>query len=51
VGEEAWSIVDPNIDSWAPGSAPTFPNYDAGTWGPVAADELLGREGRRWRRI
>jgi len=48
--EEAWSIVDPIIDSWAAGPAPEFPNYDAGTWGPPAADELLGRDGRHWRR-
>ena len=49
--EEAWSIVDPIVDSWADEPPPVFPNYDAGTWGPAAADELLTREGRRWRRI
>jgi glucose-6-phosphate 1-dehydrogenase len=49
--EEAWGIVDPIIDAWASGPPPEFPNYDAGTWGPKAADELLAREGRRWRRI
>ena len=49
--EEAWSIVDPIIEAWAEGPPPQFPNYDAGTWGPVEADELLAREGRRWRRI
>jgi glucose-6-phosphate 1-dehydrogenase len=49
--EEAWSIVDPIVDSWADAPAPEFPNYDAGTWGPEAADELLARDGRRWRRI
>ncbi|HEX5149105.1 MAG TPA: glucose-6-phosphate dehydrogenase [Candidatus Limnocylindrales bacterium] len=49
--EEAWSIVDPIIDAWAEAPEPGFPNYDAGTWGPAAADELLAREGRRWRRI
>ena len=49
--EEAWSIVDPIIDNWATSPAPDFPNYDAGTWGPAAADELLAREGRKWRRI
>jgi len=49
--EEAWGIVDPIISAWADGPAPTFPNYDAGTWGPDAADELLARDGRRWRRI
>jgi glucose-6-phosphate 1-dehydrogenase len=49
--EEAWSIVDPIIDAWTGSPAPDFPNYDAGSWGPDAADELLAREGRRWRRI
>jgi glucose-6-phosphate 1-dehydrogenase len=49
--EEAWGIVDPLIDAWAASPAPDFPNYDAGTWGPPEADELLAREGRRWRRI
>jgi len=49
--EEAWGIVDPLIDAWAGSPAPEFPNYDAGTWGPSAADELLAHEGRRWRRI
>jgi glucose-6-phosphate 1-dehydrogenase len=49
--EEAWSIVDPFIDDWANGDTPKFPDYEAGTWGPEQADELLGREGRRWRRI
>jgi glucose-6-phosphate 1-dehydrogenase len=49
--EEAWSIVDPFIDAWANAGPPEFPNYDAGTWGPDAADEMLAREGRRWRRI
>jgi glucose-6-phosphate 1-dehydrogenase len=49
--EEAWSIVDPIVEAWADAPAPDFPNYDAGSWGPAAADELLAREGRRWRRI
>jgi glucose-6-phosphate 1-dehydrogenase len=29
---------------------PNFPNYAAGTWGPVAADELVQRDARSWRR-
>ena len=49
--EEAWGIVDPYIDAWAGHAAPQFPNYEAGTWGPAAADEMLEREGRKWRRI
>jgi glucose-6-phosphate 1-dehydrogenase len=49
--ETAWSIVTPIIDAWASEPAPDFPNYEAGSWGPDAADELMAREGRRWRRI
>jgi glucose-6-phosphate 1-dehydrogenase len=49
--EEAWSIVDPIIDAWTQSAPPDFPNYEAGTWGPEASDELLAREGKRWRRI
>ncbi len=49
--EEAWSIIDPIIDLWASSPAPDFPDYDAGTWGPEESDEMLARDGRRWRRI
>ena len=49
--EAAWGIVDPIMDAWVNGSEPEFPNYAAGTWGPDAADQLLTREGRRWRRL
>ncbi len=49
--EEAWGIVTPIIDAWLEMPAPAFPDYEAGSWGPAAADELLAREGRRWRRI
>jgi glucose-6-phosphate 1-dehydrogenase len=49
--EAAWSIVTPIIETWASDDAPDFPNYEAGTWGPEAAHELLARDGRRWRRI
>jgi glucose-6-phosphate 1-dehydrogenase len=49
--EEAWKIVDPILDEWAAGPPPPFPNYAAGAWGPDEAEDLLGRDGRRWRRI
>jgi glucose-6-phosphate 1-dehydrogenase len=49
--EAAWSVVTPIINAWAGSAAPHFPNYAAGTWGPEEADELLNRDGRRWRRI
>jgi glucose-6-phosphate 1-dehydrogenase len=49
--EEAWGIVDPIVAHWADSEPPAFPNYEAGSWGPAAADELIERDGRRWRRI
>ena len=49
--ETAWSLVTPIIDAWLDAPAPEFPNYAAGSWGPEAADHLLERDGRRWRRI
>jgi glucose-6-phosphate 1-dehydrogenase len=47
--EEQWALVDSMIASWRR-DRPAFPNYAAGTWGPVSADELLHRDGRSWRR-
>ena len=49
--EQAWAIVDPIVAAWSEMGSPDFPNYEAGTWGPEAADDLIAREGRRWRRI
>ena len=49
--EAAWAVVTPIINAWAAMPAPHFPDYAAGTWGPEAADELMERDGRRWRRI
>jgi glucose-6-phosphate 1-dehydrogenase len=47
--EEQWSLVDAIIAAWRR-DRPSFPNYAAGTWGPAAAEELLQRDGRMWRR-
>jgi glucose-6-phosphate 1-dehydrogenase len=47
--EEQWRIADSFLGRWAD-QVPDFPNYDAGTWGPVEADELLHRDGRSWGR-
>jgi glucose-6-phosphate 1-dehydrogenase len=49
--EAAWAIVTPIHDAWVESGAPDLPNYAAGTWGPDAADELIERDGRRWRRL
>jgi glucose-6-phosphate 1-dehydrogenase len=45
--EEAWEIVDPLVAYWAEGGRPG--TYAPGSWGPASADELLRRDGRRWK--
>ena len=45
---QAWCIVEPLLEAWAEKDAP-LARYPAGTWGPRQADQLLTREGRRWR--
>jgi len=46
--EASWRIVTPILDVWSTLPARDFPNYEAGSWGPRASDELLARDGRRW---
>ncbi|HYX84212.1 MAG TPA: glucose-6-phosphate dehydrogenase [Gaiellales bacterium] len=45
--ERSWELVDPLLDLWRKGSPQV---YEAGSWGPDLADELIARDGRRWRR-
>jgi glucose-6-phosphate 1-dehydrogenase len=47
--EEQWKLVDAMVGDWKR-DRPGFPNYEAGSWGPAAADDLLRRDGRSWRR-
>ncbi len=50
--EEAWRVCNAILDGWRahPPDAESLPNYDAGTWGPAEADELIRRDGRAWHR-
>jgi glucose-6-phosphate 1-dehydrogenase len=46
--EAGWAVVAPIQEAWAKSPPPDFPNYEAGTWGPKEADELLARDGHSW---
>ncbi|MGX1807106.1 glucose-6-phosphate dehydrogenase [Nocardia sp. NPDC055321] len=46
--ELSWRILDPVLEQWAATGKPD--PYEAGTWGPESADEMLARSGREWRR-
>jgi glucose-6-phosphate 1-dehydrogenase len=45
--ERSWEICDPLIEQWQTGTPQV---YEAGSWGPEMAHELINRDGRRWRR-
>jgi glucose-6-phosphate 1-dehydrogenase len=47
--EACWRLVDPVVQGWEREEAPELLSYPQGSWGPAEADELLTREGRRWR--
>jgi glucose-6-phosphate 1-dehydrogenase len=51
--EAAWQVVSPIERIWARSKGKTIGvhPYEAGTWGPAAADALIERDGRRWRRL
>jgi glucose-6-phosphate 1-dehydrogenase len=42
--------MDRVLEAWAADGNPPPPTYPAGTWGPEQADDLLSRDGRRWRK-
>jgi glucose-6-phosphate 1-dehydrogenase len=48
--EATWALMTPILEEWAATPPKDFPNYAAGSWGPAAADALLARDGRKWRR-
>ena len=49
--ETAWGICTPILEAWEGGDLPAPETYEAGTWGPTAAADLIGRSGRRWKRL
>jgi glucose-6-phosphate 1-dehydrogenase len=49
--EAGWRVVQPFLDGWREAKDRNLATYRAGSEGPKAADELLARDGRRWRPI
>jgi glucose-6-phosphate 1-dehydrogenase len=48
--EQAWRLMEPILEAWKVRPARGLPIYEAGSWGPEAADALVARDGRVWRR-
>jgi glucose-6-phosphate 1-dehydrogenase len=50
--EGTWGLLSPLIEKLESKTYPkNFPNYEAGSTGPEAAEELLRKDGRFWRAI
>jgi glucose-6-phosphate 1-dehydrogenase len=49
--EATWALFTPILEAWAADANTGFPNYAAGSWGPEAADALLAKDGRSWRKL
>jgi len=49
--ERGWELVMPILEEWQSHPAgSSFPNYEAGSWGPAESVELLNAAGHAWRR-
>jgi glucose-6-phosphate 1-dehydrogenase len=46
--EASWSAITPILNVWQNSTPTDFPNYQAGTWGPEAAEVLIAQDGRSW---
>jgi glucose-6-phosphate 1-dehydrogenase len=48
--ERAWQLIDPVVQGWEEDpAAPPLAVYERDSQGPVEADQLLARDGHRWR--
>ncbi|WP_420420849.1 glucose-6-phosphate dehydrogenase [Simkania sp.] len=47
----SWKFFTPILEHWANTKPKDFPNYPCGSWGPQSAEEMIARDGRKWRLI
>ena len=49
--ELSWELVDPILAHWREQGQQGLVPYQAGSWGPPEADDLIERDGRQWQRL
>lgn len=49
--EQAWDFLSPVFESWNSNDSNNVYDYEAGTYGPEEAQEMLLRDGRKWRKF
>lgn len=47
----SWRILNPLLDFWKNTKESAFPNYAAGSFGPISAEHMMARDGRMWRLV
>ncbi|NGX39703.1 MAG: Glucose-6-phosphate 1-dehydrogenase [Chlamydiae bacterium] len=45
----SWELFTPVLEEWQKTEPDCFPNYQCGTWGPQLAEDMITRDGRKWR--
>lgn len=45
----SWNLLTPVLEYWANNPPKDFANYACGSWGPKSADDLIMKDGRKWR--
>ena len=49
--EESWDLLAPIFKAWSSPDAPPLKQYEAGTWGPAEAEDLLKPMQHAWRKL
>jgi glucose-6-phosphate 1-dehydrogenase len=47
----SWRLLTPILEYWQKNAPKDFPNYPSGSWGPKSAEEMIAKDGRKWRLI
>ena len=45
----SWRLITPILQRWSEMQPGNFPNYQAGSWGPEEAEDMLSSRGHSWR--
>jgi glucose-6-phosphate 1-dehydrogenase len=46
---KSWEIFSSLLQHWAANPPSDFPNYASGSWGPIAAEDMIAKDLRSWR--
>ena len=49
--EASWIWIENILETWAAAGTQRLPEYQASSWGPVEADQLIQADGRKWREL